>query len=63
MKKFQVTKDCRVFLDDVEITKCLGFRVNIEAAREPVVELSISVREIWIEGYTVGGEEDEEVGA
>lgn len=56
MNRLKVTADKRVFLDDVEITKCLGFRVNIEAAREPVVELSISVREIWIEGYTVGGE-------
>lgn len=52
MNRLKVTADKRVFLDDVEITECLGFRVIEENGKGPKVVLQIEVEEVDIDGYT-----------
>lgn len=50
---FRVTKDRRVFLGDVEIQKCLGFDLSIEAGEDPEVLLRVSCDSVNIEDYSV----------
>ena len=52
MNDFSITKDRRVFLDGTEVKGVLGFRVLIEAGKNPEVELRVSVGSIAIDGYT-----------
>ena len=52
MGTFKVTKDRRVFLDDMEITRVLGFSIVITAANDPEVVIRIAVDNVDIDGYT-----------
>lgn len=51
MNIFKVTKDRRVFLNDVEIENVLGFDFHIEAGKDPEVVLRVSVADIDIDDY------------
>lgn len=50
---FKVTKDHRVLLNGLEIPKCLGFQVVVEAGEDPEVVLRVSCKSVSIDGYTV----------
>ncbi len=52
MNDFKVTRDRRVFLDDIEIPYCFGFSVVIEAGKNPEVVLRVSCGSVSIDGYT-----------
>lgn len=52
MPDFKVTKERRVFLDDVEIKRVLGFSVVVDAGNDPEVVLRVAVDSVDIEGYT-----------
>lgn len=52
MNEFHVTEDRRVILNGVEITKVAGFRVDIEACSDPIVEIRIMADSVTIDGYT-----------
>lgn len=52
MPDFKVTKERRVFLDDVEIKWVLGFSVVVDAGNDPEVVLRVAVDSVDIEGYT-----------
>lgn len=52
MDVFTVTKDRRVFLNDVEIKRVHAFSIDVESMHNPKVVLRVGVDEINIEGYT-----------
>lgn len=52
MNTFRVTKDHRIFLDGIEIQRCHGFEVAINAAKDPEVVLRVSCDSVAIEDYT-----------
>lgn len=52
MNDFKVTKDRKIFLDDVEIPRCLGFNLSIEAGKDPEVTFRVSCGSVTIEDYT-----------
>ena len=51
MHAFKVTKDCRVFLDDVEIQAVFGLDLHIDAGNDPEVVLRVAVDDVDIDGY------------
>lgn len=51
MNRFRVTKDRRVFLDDVEIKGVLGFDLHVEAEKDPEVVLRVSAADVDIDEY------------
>ncbi len=52
MSEFKVTKDRHVFLDGTEITRVIGFSIDITAANDPEVVIRIAVDSVDIDGYT-----------
>lgn len=52
MNNFRVTKDRRIFLDGIEIQRCHGFEVAVNAAEDPEVVLRVSCDSVTIEDYT-----------
>lgn len=50
---FKVTKDHRVFLNGLEIPKCLEFQVVVAAGEDPEVVLRVSCKSVSIDGYAV----------
>lgn len=54
MHAFKVTKDRRVFLDDVEIQGVLGLDLHIDAGNDPEVVLRVAVDDVDIDGYRDG---------
>ena len=54
MHAFKVTKDRRVFLDDVEIQGVLGLDLHIDAGNDPEVVLRVAVDDDDIDGYRDG---------
>ena len=52
MNAFRVTKDHRVFLDEREIPRCLGFNVDVDAGKDPEVVLRVACGSVTIDGYT-----------
>lgn len=52
MNDFKVTKDRRIFLDDTEIKRVLGYSINADAGNDPEVVLRVAVDRIDIDGYT-----------
>lgn len=49
---FKVTKDRRIFLDDTEIKRVLGYSINADAGSDPEVVLRVAVDSIDIDEYT-----------
>ena len=47
-----MTKDRRIFLDDTEIKRVLGYSINADAGSDPEVVLRVAVDSIDIDGYT-----------
>lgn len=54
MNDFKVTKDRRIFLDNTEIKRVLGYSINADAGSDPEVVLRVAVDSIDIDGYTDG---------
>lgn len=52
MNHFRVTKERKVFLDDIEIQGILGFNVAINTLEDPEVVLRVRCESISIDGYT-----------
>lgn len=52
MNEFRVTEDRRVFLNNIEIPRCFGFRIDVSAGDDPEVVLRVAVSRIDIDGYT-----------
>lgn len=51
MPDFRVSKDHRVFLDGIEVHRCMGFTVNVEAGEDPEVVLRVSCDSVTVEEY------------
>lgn len=47
-----ITADRHVFLNGVEVPRCLGVNINIEAGKDPEIMLRVSVERIDIDGYS-----------
>lgn len=56
--RFEVTEDKRVILNGLEIERCTGFDISVDAGRDPEIRIRVSVDEIEIDGYTVSKERD-----
>lgn len=52
MLNFKVTKDHRVLLNDLEVPRCMGFAVKVEAGEDPEVTLRVSCDSVTVEDYT-----------
>lgn len=52
LNDFRVTKDRRVLLDGMEIPRCIGFNISIEAGKDPEVTFRVSCGSVAIEDYT-----------
>lgn len=50
---FKVTKDRRVFLDGVEVQKCLGFNLSFEVGEDPELLLRVSCDRVDIDDYSL----------
>lgn len=51
MLNFKVTKDHRVLLNDLEVPRCMGFAVKVEAGEDPEVTLRVSCDSVTVEDY------------
>lgn len=49
---FRVTKDRRVLLDGMEIPRCVGVNISIEAGEDPEVTFRVLCGSVSIEDYT-----------
>jgi len=52
MNEFKVTEDRRIFLNGIEVKRCLGFQIDSNAGSDPEVVLRVAVDRIDIDGYT-----------
>lgn len=52
MDAFRVAKDRRIFLNDTEVRRVLGYSINADAGSDPEVVLRVAVDRIDIDGYT-----------